>query len=245
MNNILFEVCANSLQSAIAAQNGGADRVELCAQLSVGGITPSAATIELAVERLNIPVFVLIRPRGGDFLYDDYDFAVMKTDIKMTKKLGAVGVVFGLLTSDGKIDMARTTELVKIARPMQVTFHRAFDRARSPMLALEEIIKTGADRILTSGQAKSALLGKAILKNLVNKAAGRIIILAGAGIGPENVNKIIKCTGVTEVHASCSVKQKSDMNWHSELDKISQTSVSNEKLINKIVTNIKNYSKPV
>lgn len=243
MRKILFEVCANSLQSALAAGQGGADRIELCAQLEAGGITPSIATIKLAVKHLSIPVFVLIRPRSGDFLYDDTDFSVMKEDIAAAKDLGAAGVVIGLLKPNGEIDMERTAELVQLARPLKVTFHRAFDRARDPLAALEAVIKTGAERILTSGQASSALSGIALLKTLVEKAAGRITILAGAGINPENVSEVIDFTGVTEVHASCSVKLKSNMEYASAMDAEKSLMVTDVEIVKQIVSLLKNYQK--
>ncbi len=241
MEKIRFEVCANSLQSALAAQKGGADRIELCSQLKVGGVTPSAATIKMTIERLRIPVFILIRPRSGDFFYDDFDMSVMKEDIEIAKKYGAAGVVFGVLLADGNIDVKRTSELVKVARPMQVNFHRAFDRARSPLSALEDVIKTGADRILTSGQAKSASSGKTLLKSLVEKASDRIIIIAASGITPENVSELINSTGVREVHASCSVKQKSEMEWGTEIDTGKITTVTDAKVVSKLANVLINY----
>jgi copper homeostasis protein len=242
MQKISFEVCANSLQSAIAAQLGGADRIELCAQLDAGGITPSAATIKLAIKHLSIPVFVLIRPRSGDFIYNDHDIRVMKEDIIIAKELGAAGVVIGLLTPKGEIDIERTCELVQLAKPMQFTFHRAFDRARDPLTALEDLIRTGADRILTSGQKRSAWEGRALLKTLVEKASGRITILAGASINPDNVSEIIDFTGVREVHASCSLKLRSKMEYASALDAESPLSVTDVETVKQIVALLKKYT---
>ena len=234
MPEITFEVCANSLQSALAAQQGGANRIELCAQLEVGGITPSAACIKLSVEQLRIPVFVLIRPGGGDFMYDDYDFCVMKEDIAIAKSLGAAGVVIGMLKPNSAIDVERTAELVMLARPMEVTFHRAFDRTANPFTALEDVIKTGADRLLTSGQKPSAFDGKELLKMLVNQAAARIGILAGAGINPGNVAEIIAYTGVAEVHASCSKKTESNMEFHSQWDTVKPQTVTDVEIVRQI-----------
>ena len=239
MSNILFEVCANSLQSAVAAEAGGADRIELCAQLEAGGITPSAATIKMTAAQLHIPIYILIRPRSGNFLYDAYDFAVMKEDILMAKSLGASGMVLGLLTADGDVDVERTSALVQLARPMKVTFHRAFDRARNPLTALEDVIKTGADRSLTSGQAASAYLGMDLLKDLMAQAGDRITILAGAGINPKNVLEIIKGTGVTEVHASCSALVPNGMDYISFLDSEKPHSVTDASIVKEIVTRIK------
>jgi copper homeostasis protein len=243
MQKFVFEVCANSLQSALAAEIGGAGRIELCAQLEAGGITPSAATIALAVKQLSIPVFVLIRPRSGDFVYDAFDFNVMKEDIIIAKESGAAGIVTGILKPNGDIDLERTAELVALARPMQFTFHRAFDRASDPLKALDDIIKSGADRILTSGQERSALSGKTLLKTLVKKAGDRIIILAGAGINPENVVEIVSFTGVSEVHASCSVKLKSNMEYTSVLDAEKSLTVTDVDIVKQIAVLLKNYTK--
>jgi len=205
MSGLIFEVCANSIRSAIAAQEGGAHRIELCSELHSGGLTPSAATIKLTLQQLKIPVFVLIRPRAGDFLYSELEFEIMKEDIQYSKSCGAFGVVFGILNSDAKIDVERCSELVNIAKPMQSTFHRAFDRVMVFDSALEDIIKTGAHRILTSGLSEKALNGKNTIKTLVEKSNNRIEIMAGGGINPTNVAEIISYTGVKEIHASCSV----------------------------------------
>lgn len=239
MQKIIFEVCANSLQSAIAAEQGGADRIELCAQLDAGGVTPSAGSIELAVKKLSIPVFVLIRPRSGDFVYDEADFEVMKKDIEALKNAGAAGVVAGILTPDGDIDVHRTSALVQLAKPMSFTFHRAFDRTRDPIAALEDVISCGADRILTSGLKASALEGKELLKALVEKAKGRIVLLAGAGINPQNVSEIIQFTGVTEVHASCSVRLNTRMNYIPALNSECNLTVTDPEKVKQIVSIIK------
>jgi copper homeostasis protein len=198
------EVCAGSLQSVIEAGKGGASRVELCDNLFEGGTTPSAATIEMASRAVDIPVYVMIRPRGGDFLYSGIEFEIMKRDIVLAKKYGAAGVVSGLLLPDGSVDVLRTGELAGIARDlgMAMTFHRAFDMAADPYEALESIIETGCERILTSGGENKAIDGKHLIKKLVAAAAGRISIMAGSGINPENVKDLIEYTGITEVHIS-------------------------------------------
>lgn len=211
MHKVVFEVCANSLQSAIVAQTGGAQRIEICSDLHSGGITPSAAAIKLSVQKLKIPVFILIRPRAGDFFYNEYEFEIMKEDILFAKSCGAAGVVFGILNSDSKIDIGRCSELVNIAKPMQSTFHRAFDRVIDFYEALEDVIKTSAHRILTSGLSEKAENGKDIIKTLVEKAKGRIEIMAGGGLTPTNVEGIISYTGVKEIHASCSIYLNSKM----------------------------------
>ena len=243
MQKISIEVCANSFQSALAALQGGADRIELCTQLEAGGITPSAASIKLAVRELNIPVFVLIRPRSGDFVYDTYDFELMKEDIKIVKNLGAAGVVAGLLMPNGDVDFHRTSELVSLASPMKFTFHRAFDRARDPYVALEDVIRTGADRILTSGQALSAWEGRVLIKALVEKARSRITLLAGAGINPDNVQDIIDFTKVTEVHASCSGNLPGNMEYISPLDTHHNITITDVEKVKQIAALIKNHNK--
>ncbi|MDR1583391.1 MAG: copper homeostasis protein CutC [Prevotellaceae bacterium] len=201
---INIEVCAGSLQSVIEAEKGGASRVELCDNLFEGGTTPSAATIEISSKSVKIPVYVMIRPRGGDFLYSDIEFEIMKRDIFFAKKYGAAGVVFGLLLPDGSVDERRTKELVVIAKELDlgVTFHRAFDMSSNPHKALETIITAGCERILTSGGENKAIDGKKLIKELVIAAAGRISIMAGSGVNPANVKDLIEYTGITEVHIS-------------------------------------------
>jgi len=242
MAEIIFEVCANSLQSAIAAQEGGADRIELCADLSSGGLTPSAAEIKLTVQNLKIPVFVLIRPRGGDFLYNKQEFEIMKEDILYAKSCGAAGVVFGILNPVAEIDVDRCTELVNIAKPMQTTFHRAFDRVMNFNTALEDVIKTGAQRILTSGLSEKAADGKEILKKLAALADNRISIMAGGGINPQNITGIILQTGVKEVHASCSVDIQSNMDpgtKRTAFKSVNKNTVTDVEIVKKIVNAIK------
>lgn len=198
------EVCAGSVHSVIEAEKGGASRVELCDNLFEGGTTPSAATIELSCQLVKIPVYVMIRPRGGDFLYSDIEFEIMKRDIILAKKYGAEGVVFGLLLPNGFVDEQRTNHLVTIAKELKmgVTFHRAFDMTQNPYDALEAIINAGCDRILTSGAKNKAIDGKEMIKNLVALAGGRISIMAGSGINPGNVGHLIDYTGINEVHIS-------------------------------------------
>lgn len=212
----LLEVCSGSIISAMNAQEGGAQRIELCDNLNEGGTTPSAGTIILAKEKLTIPVFVLIRPRTGDFLYSEAEFEVMKQDIGFCKEHGARGVVMGILKEDGSVDLERMKVLVELARPMQVTFHRAFDMAADPFRAMEEIISLGIERILTSGQAPSAMAGSDIIKQLNYRANNRIIIMPGGGITENNVKELISGTGVGEVHASLRSTVKSSMMFRNE-----------------------------
>jgi copper homeostasis protein len=208
---ITLEICASSVASCIAAQQGGAQRIELCDNLLEGGTTPSYATIALAREKVNIDLYPIIRPRGGDFLYDDLEFAIMQKDIAMCKQLGCNGVVIGLLTEDGLVDIKRTKILVEQAWPMGVTFHRAFDMTADPMQALEDIISTGCERILTSGQRNSAVEGTELLKILVEHADGRIIIMAGSGVRANNIALLVKETGATEFHTTARSYVESKM----------------------------------
>jgi len=195
----------------VAAQAGGADRVELCDNLLEGGTTPSAGCIKVARRGLKIGLQVIIRPRGGDFLYTPQELEVMREDIRTAKDLGADGVVIGCLTADGDIDQARTAELIELARPLNVTFHRAFDMCQDPQQSLEELVKLGVDRVLTSGQEASCLEGLELLAALQRQAAGRIIVMPGGGITPRNIQKIVAGTGVSEVHLSARSTVDSSM----------------------------------
>ena len=210
-SSILIEVCANSVESALAAQAGGAARVELCSALVEGGITPSAATIELARERLRIGLHVLIRPRGGDFCYDDTEFTVMKRDIAFCKRAGAEGVVIGILQADGHVDTAQTSELIAAAQPMSVTFHRAFDMTADAFRALDDVLALGVERLLTSGQCGSAAEGKELIAELVRRAGDRLIVMPGAGINEGNIRGLIVTTGAREYHLSGQKKVGSRM----------------------------------
>ena len=187
--------------------------MELCANLLEGGTTPSAGTIKVARRCLSIKFHVIIRPRGGDFLYSESELDVMREDIRVAKDLGADGVVIGCLNADGGIDIERTRELVELARPLSVTFHRAFDMCRDPAAALEELARLGVDRLLTSGQEASCVEGMDLLAALNRQAAGRIIVLPGGGITARNVRKIVAATGVTEVHMSARSSVESGMTY--------------------------------
>ncbi len=200
--NLKLEVCAGSLTSALNAQAGGAHRIELCDNLNEGGTTPSAGTVILAKKLLGIPVFVLIRPRAGDFTYSDVEFESMQEDILFCKRNGLDGIVTGILTGSGNVDIDRMRILVDLARPMQVTFHRAFDLTPDPIKALEEIISLGIERILTSGQAENALAGAKLIKQLNNRTNNNIIIMPGGGVTENNIHLLVNQTGAQEVHAS-------------------------------------------
>jgi copper homeostasis protein len=195
----LVEVCVDSVGSAVAAQEGGADRVELCADLLEGGTTPSAGAIELTRRHLAIPLHVIIRPRGGDFCYTDLELDVMKRDIASAKILGADGVVFGVLKPDGSVDVKRTRSLVTLARPLSVTFHRAFDMCRDPRAALEALIELGVERVLTKGQEDSIWEGLELVAELVRRAGPRIVVMPGGG-RERNARTIVERTGAREIH---------------------------------------------
>lgn len=211
MEKITLEICATSLASCKAAQEGGADRIELCDNLLEGGTTPSYATIKLARETVNIALYPIIRPRGGDFLYSEEEFAIMKEDIRVCKELGCDGAVIGLLTPEGKVDTGRTRELVELAKPMGVTFHRAFDMTDDPFQALEDVIATGCERILTSGQRNTAMEGAELIAALVEKAAGRIRIMAGSGLRDHNAAALAAATHAREFHTTAKTYEDSRM----------------------------------
>lgn len=198
----VLEIAANSVASAVAAQAGGAGRVELCSALELGGLTPSYATIASVRQRLHIPVYVLIRPRPGDFVYDATELGVMQADIAACAAQGCDGVVFGALDADGAVDQAGCQQLMAAAGTLGVTFHRAFDVCRDPKQALETLIALGCERVLTSGGAPSALAGAAAISSLVAQAAGRIAVMPGAGIDAGHLAALAAATGAREFHAS-------------------------------------------
>ena len=207
-----LEICTNSVASCVEAQKGGAYRVELCAGIPEGGTTPSYGEIAVARELLTTTKLnVIIRPRAGDFLYSEVEHQTMFKDIEMCRKLGVDGVVIGCLTMDGVVDMRRNAELIKAAQGMNVTFHRAFDMCRNPWESLEKIVSLGCDRLLTSGQQPKAEQGIALIRQLVEKAAGRIIIMPGSGVNEENISRIARETGAVEFHLSARLPVESKM----------------------------------
>lgn len=197
---ILKEVCVENLAEALEAEKRGADRIELCDNLSFGGTTQSYGTIKKALEKLKIPVFPIIRPRGGDFFYTEDEIEIMKEDVKMCKSLGAEGVVLGMLTEDKKIDFSLVKEFVSLAEPMEVTFHKAIDELENPVEAVEELINCGVKRILSSGTKETALEGADILNKMIEKADGRIIIVVAGRITAENFQEVSEKIPAFEYH---------------------------------------------
>ncbi|GAA5079061.1 copper homeostasis protein CutC [Lysobacter panacisoli] len=217
MERVALEIAANSLAAALAAQEGGADRVELCENLGEGGCTPSHGTIAMARDRLRIPLHVLIRPRAGDFLYDALERDTMLLDIENCVRLGCDGIVVGALDADGDVDSALCAQLLSAAGALGVTFHRAFDTARDPLRALDDIIALGCERVLTSGARATALQGAELIASAQRRAEGRLAVMAGAGITPDNVRDVVARTSVREVHASAKSLQPSRMRHRSDL----------------------------
>ena len=241
----ILEVCAGSVESVAAARNGGAARVELCSALEIGGITPSVGLITEARHIEGIALNVLIRPRGGDFLYNESEVATMEQDIVAARQCGADGVVIGALTAEGDVDVQVCNRLIKAAEGMSITFHRAFDMCRNPFLALKDIISLGCHRILTSGQAASAYAGITLIKQLVEAAQGRISIMPGCGVNVANATAILNSTGCYEIHASARTSVESRMQYRhngvsmgsSDNDEYAHME-SNETLIKQIVESI-------
>lgn len=211
-----LEVCTGSVESVLAARRGGAARVELCSALEVGGVTPSIGLIREARKIEGIALHVLIRPRGGDFLYNEAEIASMEQDIIAARECGADGVVIGALTAQGDVDVAACRRLVRAAGDMSITFHRAFDMCRNPLEALEDVIGLGCHRILTSGLAASAEKGIPLLAQLVEASCGRIIIMPGCGVGSANAAHILDATGAVEIHASARRSVGSAMQYRSD-----------------------------
>jgi len=209
----LIEIATSDFLTTKSAVEGGADRIELCANLAEGGTTPSYAHIKKCREVFDIALFPIIRPRGGDFLYTKDEFEIMKNDIKLCKELGCEGIVIGLLNMDGTIDMIRTSELIELAYPLEITFHRAFDRCKDPFAALEELIEIGCQRILTSGQKPTVSEGVDLIAELNKKADDRIIILPGSGVRKDNIKMLLEKTGCIEFHSSLRGKARSPMQF--------------------------------
>lgn len=202
--SFLFELCADSLEAARAAQAGGADRMELCEELSISGVTPSMELLRAVLREVEIPVHVLIRPRGGDFVYTDAEYAAMRRQIQQAKEAGAAGVAVGVLLRDRRVDVERTRELFELARPMKVTFHRAFDETADLDGALEDVICSGADFLLTSGGAPNVLEGAERIGRLQDRAGDRLEVMAGGGLKLKNLPEVVRKSGVSCLHGSLS-----------------------------------------
>jgi copper homeostasis protein len=200
--SFILEIAVFNIESALLAAKAGADRIELCENPADGGTTPSYGTLKTVREKINIPVFPIVRARDGDFFYSEDEFEAMKKDVALIKDLRFEGVVIGLLKKDGTIDIQRTAKLVGLAYPLEVTFHRAFDRAVYSLEALEDVIKCGCQRILTSGQVPNAFDGKELIKQLIQQADNRIIIMPGSGVRSNNIQSLIEYTNAEEVHSS-------------------------------------------
>lgn len=235
----LIEICVEGIDGLLAAQAAGADRVELCASLVEGGITPSLGTVRAALERATIPFHVIVRPRGGDFLYGEAEYRSMLADVSALRDLGVAGVVVGCLNADGSIDEERMSELVRAAGPLNVTCHRAFDMTRDPAEALEALVRCKVGRVLTSGQRDTALEGAALLADLVRQAGDRIIILGCGALDPENIAKVLEKTGLTEMHFAALSDVPSAMAYRNpqvgmggtDLDREYRTTVTDQALV--------------
>jgi copper homeostasis protein len=215
---MILEVCANSYESAINAEKGGAHRIELCENLSVGGLTPNFELAKKVINELNIPVFILIRPRDGDFNYSNEEFEKIKKDIILFKDLGCKGIVSGILTKDKNIDIKRTKELIELSRPLEFTFHRAFDEILNPIDGLHQLIEIKTNRLLTSGQKSTAVLGIELIKKLINISDKKIIIMPGSGINSDNILEFKKIES-EKIHGSF-IKNPNNKNSISNVDAI-------------------------
>lgn len=231
-----LEIIGFNIESCIGAQRAGAQRIELCASPGEGGTTPSYGFIKAARAILQIPLYVMIRPRGGDFLYSTAEFSLIKDEIEVCKQLGCEGIVTGMLTREGNIDMEKGKRIMEWAFPMKVTFHRAFDRVADPRLALEDVISLGCERILTSGCKPKASEAIPLLKDLVDRAGDRISIMPGSGVNPQNIRDIARQTGAKEFHSSASVLQLSNMDYHNpSMQKDLQYTSVNEEAVEEMI----------
>ena len=232
----ILEICAYNIQSAVIAEKAGAARVELCASAPEGGITPSLGALRLAREKLSIELYPIIRPRGGDFLYDEDELAIMRQDILFCRSIGCEGISTGLQLENGNIDTERMKRIIEWAYPMQVTCHRVFDSTPDAFRSLEELISCGCERILTSGHAPSAPEGAAMLAKLVEQAAGRIIIMPGAGVRAGNIKTLRDVTNATEFHTSAKKLSASAVSFHNpSIRDTGDVFVADEEEIKKII----------
>ncbi len=213
---MICEVVVYNIESALKAQEGGADRIELCDNPAEGGTTPSPGTVEVVRQNVSMDVYVMIRPRGGDFCYNRYEFHAMKRDIFQFQKLGVDGFVFGILNPDGTLDKVRCKELIEKAKPLKCTCHRAFDMTRDPFEALDDCIEVGFERILTAGQRPKASEGLDLIRQLIESAGDRIKIMPGSGVNEQTVQAIVSKTGAKEIHFSSTTQKESLMTFRNE-----------------------------
>lgn len=240
-----IEICCFTAESAIIAENVGADRIELCENYFEGGTTPSYGSIKTVLEKLIIPVNVIIRPRGGDFFYSDTEFDIIKQDVKAVKQLGANGIVIGFLKNDGNIDVEKTKEIIELAKPMEITFHRAFDRCKNPFVAIEQLIELGINRVLTSGQKQTAYAGVDLISQLVKQAGDRIVVMPGSGVNDENINELIEKTNAKEFHSSAKIFIPSKMGYSDKIVSMGSNSVDENNIISVDVNMIKNMKQSI
>jgi copper homeostasis protein len=239
-----LEIIGFNIESCIAAQQAGAHRIELCAGPGEGGTTPSYGFIKAAREKLQIDLYAMIRPRGGDFLYSDDDFEIMKNDVLICKQLGCDGIVTGVLTKDGKVDKKRCKELIEIAYPLEATFHRAFDRVSDPFEALEDIIELGFERILTSGLKPKAMDSLELLAQLTRQSDQRIVIMPGSGVTAENIVLITESTGATEFHSSAGFVKASEMQFqNNEMNESLSHVLVNKEQVKKMIQLLEAFHK--
>jgi copper homeostasis protein len=240
MQNSALEICCYNIESAVIAADCGADRVELCNDPSAGGTTPGVGVIKLVRKKINIELFPIIRIRGGDFFFSEEEFDIMLHDVDAAKNAGCDGVVVGILLPDGRVDKIRTEILVERSYPMGVCFHRAFDWTVNPFEALEDIVDTGCERILTSGQQPNAILGAPLIRDLIIQSAGRIQIMPGSGIRASNILEIKNQTGAEQFHSSASTVKKSSMEFiHPSMSDDQSTIVANRIEIEEMLLRIK------
>lgn len=239
-----LEIIGFTIESCISAQEGGAARIELCANPEEGGTTPCYGFIKMAREKLHIDLYVMIRPRGGDFLFSDDEFEIMKNDISVCKELGCDGIVTGILTKDGKVDKKRCKELIDLAYPLEATFHRAFDRVANPIEALEDIIDLGFERILTSGLKPKAIENTHLLSQLIQQSGDRIVIMPGSGVTSQNIISIAESTDAKEFHSSASVFTESKMEFtNTDLNETLKYVAVNKEEVKKMSGLLDEYSK--
>lgn len=239
-----LEIIGFNIESCAAAQKAGANRIELCANPAEGGTTPSYGFIKAARAKLSIELFVMIRPRGGDFVYSDEEFEIMKTDVAICRQSGCDGIVIGILNKDGTIDKKRVSQLVDYAYPLGATFHRAFDRTKDAIQSLEDVVETGCEKILTSGQQTKAVDGLQLIKELTQGADERIIIMPGSGVNAENILHIAEITGTVEFHSSAGMRKVSDMEFtNAGMNEEMSHIIVNKEEIEKMAAHLRNFEK--